>query len=359
MKKIIVMAGGTGGHVFPALAVAQALREQGHDVTWLGSPDSFESRLVPQHDFIIDTIDAFRLRGQNKLTLLLAPYRLLRALWQARSVLKQRKPQLALGMGGFAAGPGGLMARWLGIPLVIHEQNALPGLTNRYLARLATRVLQAFPHSFAARYQAEAVGNPVRAEIAALPEPQERLAGRDPAQPLNLLIIGGSQGAQALNETVPQALALLEPAHRPKVRHQAGRGKTDATESAYQQTGVEAQVLEFIHDMPRAYEQADLVICRSGALTVSELAAAGVAAILVPFPFAVDDHQTRNGAYLADANAARLVAQNALTPDRLAELIRELSSDRAQLQQMATKARELAIPGSARRVASICLEVAA
>lgn len=356
-KSIVVMAGGTGGHVFPALAVAKILREQGCHVTWLGTPNSFEARLVPQHDFVIDTIDSFRLRGQSKLALLLAPFRLLRALIQARSVLKRRKPQLVLGMGGFAAGPGGLMSRILGIPLVIHEQNAVPGLTNRYLARIATRVLQAFPNSF--KQAVEVVGNPVRREIAALPGPAERLAQRDFSQPISLLVVGGSLGAQALNEIVPQALALLDTSNRPKVCHQAGRDKTASTEATYQEVAVDAQILEFIHDMPKAYQQADLVICRSGALTVSELAAAGVAAILIPFPFAVDDHQTRNGAHLVEAGAAQMIQQNALTPEKLADVLRELSTNREKLKQMAIQARNQAVDDSAKRVADICLEVAA
>ncbi len=355
--RVMVMAGGTGGHVFPALAVAQELRRRGCEISWLGTPDSFESRLVPQHGIELDVIDAFRLRGQGGLSLLLAPLRLLRALAQAGHVLRRRHPQVVLGMGGFASGPGGLMSRVLGIPLVIHEQNTVPGLTNRWLARLANRVLQAFPDSFEG-VQARVCGNPVRPEILALPEPEARFAGRA-GSPVSILVMGGSLGAQALNEIVPRALARLAQSQPLRVMHQAGRGKTGQAEQAYAGSAMDVQVLEFIADMPRALADADLVICRAGALTVSELAAAGVGAVLVPYPYAVDDHQTRNAEYLAAAGAAVVIQQDALDPDDLAARLRELCAGREPLLAMARAARTRAMPDAVRCVADTCEEVMA
>ena len=355
--RVMIMAGGTGGHVFPALAVARALRERGCEVSWLGSPDSFESRLVPQHDFPLDTIAVHRLRGQGLGGLLSAPFRLLRAMRQAAGVLRQRRPQVVLGMGGFVAGPGGLVSRLLRIPLVIHEQNTLPGLTNRWLARIATRVLQAFPGAFPESDRVRTCGNPVRPEIAALPPPEARMATAGEG-PLRLLVMGGSLGAQALNETVPRALARLDEARRPQVCHQAGRGKLEATQAAYREASVEARVVEFIADMPRALAEADLVICRAGALTVSELAAAGLASVLVPYPHAVDDHQTRNARYLSEAGAAVLLPQAELKPERLAALLGELD-DRERLLAMAQRARERAMPQAVGCVVENCLEVVA
>ncbi len=355
--RVMIMAGGTGGHVFPALAVAQALRARGCEVSWLGSPDSFESRLVPQHDFPLDTIPVHRLRGQGVAGLLLAPFRLLHAMRAAAGVLRRRRPQVVLGMGGFVSGPGGLVSRLLRIPLVIHEQNTLPGLTNRWLARIASRVLQAFPDTFPSGEGVRTCGNPVRPEITALPPPEERIeaVGR---QPLRVLVMGGSLGAQVLNETLPKALAMLDPARRPAVCHQAGRGKLEATRAAYREAGVEARVVEFIADMPQALQATDLVICRAGALTVSELAAAGVASVLVPYPYAVDDHQTHNARYLSDAGAAILLPQSELTSERLAGLLASLD-DRGRLLTMARRARERAMPDALTCVVENCLEVAA
>lgn len=353
--RVMVMAGGTGGHVFPALAVAQQLREQGWDVSWLGTPDSFEARTVPQYGFPIDWVQSFRLRGQGLLNLLLAPFRLLRAMLQAWRVLRLRRPQVVLGMGGFVTGPGGLVSWLLRTPLVIHEQNTVPGMTNRYLARVAARVLEAFPGSFPPGIAAEAVGNPVRGEIAALPEPAVRFADRD--GPCRLLVLGGSLGAQALNVVLPQALALLPEHRRFDVLHQAGRGKADATTAAYRAAGVDARVTDFLHDMAEAYAWADLVICRAGALTISELTSAGMASILVPFPYAVDDHQTQNARFLSEAGAAHLLPQDALEPESLAALLGSYCDDRGQLLNMAEAARRLAQPRATERVASICAEV--
>lgn len=355
--RVMIMAGGTGGHVFPALAVAHELRQRGCEISWLGSPRSFESRLIPSQGIDFDTIDSFRLRGQGVWSLLLAPLRLLRAMLQAARVLRSRRPKVVLGMGGFASGPGGLVSRLLGIPLVIHEQNTIPGMTNRWLARVARRVLQAFPGSFPQEHKVTTCGNPVRPEILDLSPPAQRFAVRS-TEPMRLLVMGGSLGAQALNESLPAAIALIEAARRPRVFHQAGRDKHAATQQAYREAGVEARVVEFIDDMPAALAAADLAVCRAGALTISELAAAGVGSILVPFPFAVDDHQTRNAAYLCDAGAALLLPQSQLTPERLAGMLETLVADRGRLLGMAEAARQKAMPQALRCVADACLEVA-
>jgi UDP-N-acetylglucosamine--N-acetylmuramyl-(pentapeptide) pyrophosphoryl-undecaprenol N-acetylglucosamine transferase len=351
----MVLAGGTGGHVYPALAAAQELASRGWEIAWLGARDGFEARVVPGYGFPIDLVDVRKVRGEGIATWLLAPVRLLRAMAETAAVLRQRRPAVVLGMGGFVAGPGGLVARLLGLPLVIHEQNAVPGLTNRWLARVATRVLQAFPDTFPRGRRADTVGNPVRADIVALPRPAQRYAER--FGPGRLLVVGGSLGAQALNEAVPAALAALPGDRRPAVRHQAGRGKAEATEAAYRAAGVAADVSEFLIDMAGAYGWADLVVCRAGALTVSELAAAGVPAVLVPYPFAVDDHQTRNAAFLAEAGAGVLLPQTEL-PARLGAILTDLLGDPAGLRHMADAARALARPDAARRVADVCEEAA-
>ena len=349
------MAGGTGGHVFPALAVAHELAARGWQVSWLGTPDSFESRVVPSQGFELDTIAAHRLRGQGLVQALLAPLYLVRAMLQAWQVLRRRRPQVVLGMGGFVTGPGGLVSRVLRLPLVIHEQNAIPGLTNRWLARIATRVLEAFPGSFPMAVRAQATGNPVRNDIASLPQPMAIETDR----PLHLLVMGGSLGAQALNETLPGALAEIVAPQRPQVRHQAGRGKAESTRAAYQAHAVNAEVSEFVDDMAAAYRWADLVICRAGALTIAELMAAGRAAVLVPYPFAVDDHQTVNARFLTDKGAARLLPQSELTTERLAALLRGLLGDRAELHALGQAAHRLARRDATRRVADVCEEVLA
>ncbi len=355
MARVLIMAGGTGGHVFPALAVARELRGRGWEVTWMGAPDSFESRTVPAAGFPLVTVAAHRLRGQGMVGLALAPFRLARAVTQAWRQLGRLRPQVVLGMGGFVTAPGGLASRLRGIPLVIHEQNTVPGMANRWLARFASRVLEAFPGSFPPATGAIATGNPVRDELLQLSTPEARFADR--TGPVRLLVLGGSLGAQALNERVPAALA--EAGLELEVRHQAGRGKAEATEAAYREAGVEATVTEFVEEMAQAYGWADLVVCRAGALTVSELAAVGVGAVLVPYPHAVDDHQTRNAAYLVEAGAARLLPQRELTPASLAGLLRELCADRATLLEMARRARALGRPDATRRVADQCVEVAA
>lgn len=349
-RPVLIMAGGTGGHILPALAVARLLRERGIPVLWLGSRGGMEARMAPESGFELAEVEIGGVRGKGWGTRLAAPWRLLKAVLQAMTIMRAHRPRLVLGFGGFVAGPGGLAARALGIPLVIHEQNAIAGLTNRVLARLARRVLAGYPGAFA--QGAEVIGNPVRPEIAALPPPDERMAGRQ--GPLRLLVVGGSLGARALNETVPQALALLAPSERPEVWHQAGGKMLEEAHAAYGKAGVAARVEPFIADMAAAYGWADLVLCRAGALTVAELAAAGVGSLLVPFPHAVDDHQTHNAAVLADAGAAEIIQQHALTAGRLAERLRALGKDRARLVEMARRARAQARPDAAERVLALC-----
>lgn len=353
--RVTIMAGGTGGHVYPALAVAHELASRGWQVSWLGTRDSFEARLVPMHGFALDAIAVFRLRGEGLASLPLAPFRMLRALVQAYGVLRRQRPQVVLGLGGFVTGPGGLVSWLSGVPLVVHEQNAIPGMTNRWLARVARRVLEAFPGSFPSSAGAVPTGNPVRAEIAALPEP----GPIDPDRPLRLLVVGGSLGALALNECVPAALAQLTHGTRPEVRHQAGPGKAGPARDDYRRLGIEAEVSEFLDDMAEAYAWSDLVICRAGALTVSELMAAGRPSVLVPYPFAVDDHQTVNAGFLADAQAAILMPQGQMNPDVLAGVLRQLLRDRPQLHSMAVRAYALAQRDATARVADVCEEMAA
>jgi UDP-N-acetylglucosamine--N-acetylmuramyl-(pentapeptide) pyrophosphoryl-undecaprenol N-acetylglucosamine transferase len=350
--KIMVMAGGTGGHVFPALAVSQVLRARGHEIVWMGAPASFEARVVPQHGIPMEFIRVQGLRGKGITRWLTAPLLLLRGVRDALSALHRQQPSVVLGMGGFAAGPGGFAAWLMRRPLVIHEQNAAAGLTNRLLAKLARVVLEAFPKTFA---HARTVGNPVRSGFAELPDPAQRIGVQ--AQ-RHLLVIGGSQGARSLNTIVPAALALMPESERPQVRHQAGR-TLDVAQAAYGSTDVKADVTSFIDDMPAAYGWADLVVCRAGASTVAELAAAGCAALLVPFPAAVDDHQTRNGEYLVHAGAALLVQERDLDAQRLAILLRQLLGDPARLTTMARAARSAAWPRAVETIADCCLEAAA
>lgn len=351
--EIAIMAGGTGGHVFPALAVAETLRAQGVGVFWIGTRSGMEARLVPEHGFAMEWIEIEGLRGTGLGPRLRAPFKLAGAFWQAGRILRRRRAALALGMGGFVSGPGGLAARALGLPLTIHEQNVVPGMTNQWLSRIATDLFEAFPGSFPAGRGAHTIGNPVRQSILDLLPPHERLRGRTGAP--RLLVLGGSLGAQALNALLPAALAALPQAARPEVRHQAGERTLDAACDAYRLSGVAAAVTPFIRDMAEAYAWADLVVCRAGALTVSELAAAGVASVLIPYPFAVDDHQVGNARYLADAGAARLVIQRDLTESGLTALLTELLGDRAALLTMAERARNLAQPDATARIAAACL----
>src|SRR5574343_331542 len=349
-KTILIMAGGTGGHIFPALAVAHKLKEAGWRVVWLGNPAGMEARLVPQHGFEMVNLKFAALRGKGIVRKLLLPLNLLKGFWQAFKAIRQVKPNVVLGMGGYITFPGGMMAALTGVPLVLHEQNSVAGLANKVLAGVADRILTGFPNVLK---KGEWVGNPVRPEIAQLSAPAERFAAR--TGPLQVLVIGGSLGAKALNEIIPQGLAQLAEGELPQIVHQAGEKHIDELKANYAAAGVPAHCVSFIEDMAGAYEWADLVICRAGALTIAELAAAGVASILVPFPHAVDDHQTANAKFLVNVGGAFLLPQTELTPDSVA-LIRNYS--RAQLLEMAEKAHSQAKPDAAEAVAQLCTDIA-
>ena len=352
---VLVMAGGTGGHVFPGLAVAAALRARDVPVDWLGAEGGMEAPLVPQHGLPFRAIEVRVVRGKGWARKLRMPIDLLRALLQARRVLRSVQPRSVLSLGGYAAGPGGLAAWLIGKPLLVHEQNRIPGLTNQVLARIARRVLTGFPDAFPGR--GAWVGNPVRAAIAALPAPAERYAAR--SGPARLLVIGGSQGARALNQRLPEALAAMPAETRPLVRHQCGAKMVDEARASYARVGVAAEITPFIDDMAAAYAWADLVLCRSGALTIAELTAAGLPALLVPYPHAVDDHQTANARWLTEAGAAQLLPESAMTVSALGAELTRLLSDRNQLLRMAEAARALARVDAADVVAQACLEAGA
>jgi len=349
-KPVLIMAGGTGGHIFPGIAVAQELRARGVPVVWLGANGGMETRVVPQHDLPIETIAIRGLRRKGVLTALSMPVRLARAVIAARGVLKRHAPRSVLSMGGYVAAPGGLAARLARIPLIVHEQNRIAGVTNRLLARYAKRVLTGFSGAFR---NDEWVGNPVRASIAQLPAPEQRYAPRE--GPLHLLVLGGSQGAQSLNAAVPEVLRRRGAKFPVVVRHQCGEAHFDKARDAYLAAGIEADVVPFEKDMAGAYAWADLVICRAGALTLAELAAAGAPAILVPYPHAVDDHQTKNAEAMVAAGGARLVPEGADFVKRLGSEFEALS-ERAKLLAMARAARTLAKPDAAARIADACLE---
>ena len=350
-RTIMIMAGGTGGHVMPGLAVAAEMHARDWSVVWLGNRSGMEATLVPQHGITMQWVRIGGVRGKGLATRLLLPLRLVVAFRDSIRALRTARPSVVLGMGGYVAFPGGMMAWLLRRPLVVHEQNSVAGLTNRLLARLADRVLEAFPGTLPG---ARCTGNPLRAAMLRDAAPQARYARR--AGALRLLVVGGSLGAQALNEIVPQALASLPARSRMQVVHQSGRGRREALEARYRELGVAATVLEFIDDMAGAYEQADLLVCRAGAMTVAEIAAIGVASVLVPFPHAVDDHQTGNARFLSEHGAAVLLPQPALNPARLAALLEGF--DRPALAAMAARARALARPDAARRVADACEEAA-
>lgn len=348
---ILLMAGGTGGHVFPALAIAQALQQKDFKICWLGTPQGLEARVVPQAGIEIHYIDIKGLRGKGVLRLLTAPFKIAIAVWQSLKVLRQLRPVAVVGMGGFVSGPGGIAA-WLSrIPLLIHEQNAIAGLTNRWLARLARQVMQAFPRTFPENYHAIHTGNPLRANIMAVRD-QTKMLKKDDI--LHILVVGGSLGAQALNETVPSALQQIRA--KIAVLHQTGRNQQVTTQQRYEKANFSVTVTEFIEDMAAAYAWADLVICRAGALTISELAQAGVASILVPFPHAVDDHQTHNARFLSDNKAAILLPQPELTVEKLSYLINELAEDTAKLTAMSHAARQAATPEALQQVVEIVLK---
>jgi len=355
-RPILVMAGGTGGHVYPALAVARALQASSRDVVWLGTHRGLESRVVPAAGIDIEWISVKGLRRKGVLALLIAPLQIGWALLQSLGVILRRRPAAVLGMGGFVSGPGGVAAWLTRRPLVIHEQNAAAGLTNRLLARLARVVLQAFPGSFNSSVNAETVGNPVREDISAIAAPAERYSKRQ--GPLRLLVLGGSQGALALNRTVPAALAQIAVELRPVVRHQCGERTIDTARVAYAGSAIDVELLPYIEDMAEAYAWADLVVCRAGALTIAELCAVGLPALFVPYPAAVDDHQTANAAPMTRAGAAAIIQESELTPELLAELLREWLQSRETLLLRAEKARTLASPNALHRITELCLQQA-
>ncbi|WP_313106543.1 undecaprenyldiphospho-muramoylpentapeptide beta-N-acetylglucosaminyltransferase [Stutzerimonas nitrititolerans] len=350
---VLIMAGGTGGHVFPALACAHEFQSRGYKVHWLGTPRGIENEVVPAAGLPLHLIDVSGLRGKSVGSLLKAPWQLLRSLWQARRVMRQLQPVCVLGLGGYVTGPGGLAARLAGVPLVIHEQNAVAGTANRSLAPFAARVCEAFPGTFAASDKRRTTGNPVRTELF-LKTPRDSLADRRP----RLLVLGGSLGAEPLNKLLPDALAQVSSELRPEVFHQAGKQHADITRERYEAAGVTAQVAPFIKDMASAYAWADLVICRAGALTVCELAAAGLPSFLVPLPHAIDDHQTHNAEYLAKEGAALLLPQATTDAAALAAQLTEVLMQPEKLKAMGATARRLSRPDATRTVVDICLEVA-
>jgi UDP-N-acetylglucosamine--N-acetylmuramyl-(pentapeptide) pyrophosphoryl-undecaprenol N-acetylglucosamine transferase len=354
-KRILVMAGGTGGHVFPALAVAKYLAQQGWQVRWLGTADRMEARLVPQYGFDIDFIDIKGVRGNGLVRKLAAPFKVVRSILQAKAVIAEFKPDVVLGMGGFASGPGGVAAKLAGVPLVLHEQNAIPGMTNKLLSRIASQVLCAFQNTFT-KVKAKVVGNPIRRELIALGTEPKQVA--DDA--LKVLVVGGSLGAKVFNDLMPEVVAALSKQQSITVWHQVGKDNLASVKAAYQQQGQDGgvNVAEFIDDMEAAYRWADVVLCRAGALTVSELAAVGLPSILVPYPHAVDDHQTRNAQVLVEAGAAFLLPQAILDVNKLVGKLQLLANDRAELAHMGQRARDVAVLDATEQVAQVCITLA-
>jgi UDP-N-acetylglucosamine--N-acetylmuramyl-(pentapeptide) pyrophosphoryl-undecaprenol N-acetylglucosamine transferase len=355
---ILIMAGGTGGHIFPGIAVAQELRARDVPVLWLGSADGLETRLVPQNGLTIETIAISGIRGKGAIALLGAPMRIVRAIAAASRILRRVRPRCALALGGFASGPGGIAAWINGVPLIVHEQNSVPGVTNRILAHIAKKLLCGFENAFA---RGEWIGNPVRRDIAASASPVERFRNRSGA--MRILVLGGSQGARSLNHVLPFVMKNISRPEHPQVRHQCGAKHLEKTREIYATSGVDATVEAFIDDMAAAYQWADFVVCRAGALTLAELCAVGLPSILVPFPSAVDDHQTHNAAALVDCGASRLVAEGDRFAERLEAAFLDITSGsdeerRARLLAMANAARSLAKPDAAARIADVCLEFA-
>ena len=351
-KTALIMAGGTGGHIFPGLAVAQALRERGWQVHWLGAPDSMESRLVPAQGFTLETIDFSGVRGKGVVTLALLPLRLLKAFWQALAVVRRVKPDVVVGLGGYISFPGGMMAVLAGKPLVLHEQNSVAGMANRVLAGVADRVFTAFPKVFA---KGQWVGNPLRPAFTSQPLPAARFAGR--SGPLRLLVVGGSLGARALNDVVPQALALIPAELRPQVLHQSGAKQIDALRANYAAAGVEATLTPFIDDTAQAFANADVIVCRAGASTVTEIAAVGAAAVYVPFPSAVDDHQTTNARFIVDAGGGWLLPQGELGAEMLSNMLQNMQ--RSTLLERAEQAKNMQKIEATTAVVRACEELAA
>jgi UDP-N-acetylglucosamine--N-acetylmuramyl-(pentapeptide) pyrophosphoryl-undecaprenol N-acetylglucosamine transferase len=353
-RTLMIMAGGTGGHIFPALSVAEVVRAAGWNVVWLGARTGMEARIVPQHGYTMAWVRFSALRGKGFVRAALLPLNLLVAFWQSARAIFAHRPDVVLGMGGYVTFPGGMMASLFNRPLVVHEQNSVAGLANRVLSKVADKVLAGFPDAYGGT-KSEWTGNPVRSDIAALAAPEIRYGKR--TGPLRLLVLGGSLGAKALNDIVPQALARVPVAARPQVIHQTGEAHVAAVRAGYEATGVTAEVVAFIDDMASHYDEVDLMICRAGASTVAELAAAGVAAVLIPFPYAVDDHQTHNARFLVERGAAVLIQQSELASDRLAEIIAGYT--REELAAMARAARAAAKPEATRTVADVCMRLAA
>ncbi len=350
-KRVMILAGGTGGHVYPALAVARELMDRGNEVVWMGTRKGLEARVVPAAGIPMEWLAVEGVRGKGIKGALKAPFMLLKALTQSLQILRKVRPQVVLGMGGFVSGPGGLIATLSGIPLVLHEQNRVPGTTNRLLASRAKVVLEAFRGSFPAKAHARVTGNPLRREIVGL---STHFRERKETAPLRILVVGGSLGAKALNETVPAALARL--ALPLEIRHQTGAALREDTEKRYQDLALKAEVLSFVEDMAEAYAWADLAICRAGAMTISELAVTGLPAVLVPYPFAIDDHQSKNAEVLTEAGAAILIPQSQLTAERLASVIDDVINSPGRLDAMSQGARQVARPAAAEIVAAVCLE---
>lgn len=356
-KNILIMAGGTGGHIYPALAVADYLKDNGFNLFWLGTNKGLETNVVPNHGYPLLKISVVGVRGKGILRLLMTPIMLLIALTQALSIMIKIRPVVVLGMGGFASGPGGIAAWLMRIPLLIHEQNAISGITNRLLAPFAVSVMAAFPDAFKESEKVTITGNPVRSEIVNLPEPEKRYASRD-TNVMKILILGGSLGAKALNEVIPETLLVLSNDYQVQVKHQCGERHYSKVSDAYKDSGIEAEVLPFIDDMAAAYAWADIVICRSGALTVAELAACGVGAILIPFPYAADDHQTANASYLSTSGAAIQIQETQFNVEKLKAVLLQLLHAPEQIVQMAIQARSLAKPDATMMVANLCMEAA-
>ncbi len=356
-KNILIMAGGTGGHIYPALAVADYLKDNGFNLFWLGTNKGLENKVVPNHGYPLLKISVAGIRGKGILRLLMTPVMLFIALAQALLVMIKIRPVVVLGMGGFASGPGGIAAWLMRIPLLIHEQNAISGITNRLLAPFAVTVMAAFPDAFKASNKVTITGNPVRSEIVSLPEPEKRFVNRD-TDAIKILVLGGSLGAKALNEVIPETLFMLSNDYQVQVKHQCGERHYSKIIDAYKDSNVEAEVLPFIEDMAATYVWADLVICRAGALTVAELAACGVGAILIPFPYAVDDHQTANANYLSTQGAAIQIQETQLNVEKLKAVLLELLHAPERIVQMAIKARSLAKPDATMIVANLCMEAA-
>lgn len=355
LARVLIMAGGTGGHIFPGIAIAKKLQEEGIDVNWLGTPSGAEAKWVPEAGIPIHFIDIKGFRGKGLMDQFLAPWRILVALFQAFRVIHQVKPDVVIGMGGFVSGPGGLASWILGKKLVIHEQNAKAGSTNKILAKLANRILEAFPNTFKQRRNVYTVGNPVRAEILSIPSPDQRFNHPEPNK--RLLVLGGSLGAQAINSILPKALAKLPEAIRPLILHQTGEKHFEDTQKAYESAGVQAKIVPFIVEMDKAYSWADVVLCRAGALTIAELCAVGLGAILVPFPYAIDDHQTANAQFMAKQQAAIVVQQAALTVEMLAEMLEKLVGSNEECIKMAKAAYSLREPQATEKIMTMCKEI--